>query len=79
MWYLMYLLQLHVFSFRRSCNKFFYSNTAVVEFSPIAYTVTEGLDAFVVLQLIRSGVLTGSSVVTVSTLEGSASGMNSIK
>ena len=58
---------------------YMFSNTAVVEFSPIAYTVTEGLDAFVDLQLIRSGVLTGSSVVTVSTLQGTASGMNSIK
>ena len=56
-----------------------YSNTAVVQFSPIAYTVTEGLDASVVLQLIRSGVLTGSSVVTVTTLQGTALGMNSIQ
>ena len=56
-----------------------YSNTAVVEFYPIAYTVTEGLDAFVDLLLIRSGPLTGSSVVTVTTLQGSASGMSSIK
>ena len=58
---------------------YMFSNTAVVEFSPIAYTVTEGLDASVVLQLIRSGPLTGSSVVTVSTLQGTASGMNSIQ
>ena len=56
-----------------------YSNTAVVQFSPISYTVTEGLDAFAILQLIRSGVLTGSSIVTVTTLQGTASGMNSIQ
>ena len=56
-----------------------YSNTAVVQFSPITYTVTEGLDEFAVLQLIRSGVLTGSSVVTVTTLQDTVSGMNSIQ
>ena len=52
-----------------------YSNTAVVQFSPITYTVTEGLDEFAILQLIRSGRLTGSSVVTVTSLQGTASGM----
>ena len=54
---------------------YMFSNTAVVQFSPTTYTVTEGLDAFVVLQLIRSGRLTGSSVVTVTTLQDTASGM----
>ena len=47
----------------------------MVQFDPITYTVTEGLDEFAVLQLIRSGVLTGSSVVTVTTQQGTASGM----
>ena len=56
-----------------------YSNTAVVQFSPITYTVTEGPGAIAILQLIRSGVLTGSSVVTVTTLQGTALGMNSIQ
>ena len=52
-----------------------YSNTAMVQFSPTTYTVTEGVDTFADLQLIRTGRLDDSSVVTVTTLQGTALGM----
>ena len=45
-----------------------------VEFDPTAYTVTEGVDAFAELNLVRSGHLDGSTVVTVSLLSGTAIG-----
>ena len=46
----------------------------LVEFDPTAYTVTEGVDAFAELTLIRSGHLDETTVVTVSPLSGTAIG-----
>ena len=45
-----------------------------MQFSPATYTVTEGVDGFAVLLLTRSGPIDGSSVVTVTTRQGTASG-----
>ena len=44
-----------------------------VSFDPISYTVTEG-DGFAELILIRSGDLSRTTVVTVTTADGSATG-----
>ena len=45
-----------------------------VTFDPIDYTVTEGLDAFAVLTLVRSGVTSETTVVTVTPMSGTAFG-----
>ena len=50
------------------------NHAALVQFSPATYTVTEGVDGFAVLLLTRSGPIDGSSVVTVTTQQGTASG-----
>ena len=46
-----------------------------VEFNPTAYTVTEGVDDFAELTLVRRGYLAQSTTVTVTTLSGTATGM----
>ena len=53
---------------------FFTLYAVFVEFDPTAYTVTEGVDAFAELTLIRSGHLIGPTIVTVSPLSGTAIG-----
>ena len=47
----------------------------LVSFDPTSYTVTEGDDGFVELFLVRSGDLDTDVVVTVTTADGSATGM----
>ena len=46
-----------------------------VEFDPTVYIVTEGEDAFADLRLVRSGDLSGFTVVTVTPQSGTATGM----
>ena len=45
-----------------------------VEFDPTAYNVTERVDDFANLMLVRSGDLSRVTVVTVTTVSGSATG-----
>ena len=45
-----------------------------VTFDPIDYTVTEGVDAFAVLTLVRSGVISETTMVTVTPQSGTALG-----
>ena len=45
-----------------------------VSFSPISYTVTEGLNPTVDLMLVRGGGLGRTITVTVTTVVGSAAG-----
>ena len=45
-----------------------------VTFDPTAYFVTEGVNAFSDLRLVRSGDLSGSTVVTVTPRSGTATG-----
>ena len=47
----------------------------LVSFDPISYTVTEGDDGFVELTLVKSGDLSRATVVTVTTADGSATGI----
>ena len=49
--------------------------SVTVSFNPTSYTVTEGDDEFAVLTLVRSGDLSRATVVTVTTADGSATGM----
>ena len=46
-----------------------------VEFDPTVYIVTEGVNAFADLRLVRSGDLSESTVVTVTPQSGTAIGM----
>ena len=46
-----------------------------VSFDPTTYTVTEGVDGVANLMLVRSGGLTRTVVVTVTTAAGTATGM----
>ena len=50
-------------------------SVVVVSFSPTTYTVTEGVDEFVELILVRSGVLSRATVVIVTTRSGTATGV----
>ena len=45
-----------------------------VTFDPIDYTVTEGVDAFAVLTLVRNGVISETTMVTVTPQSGTALG-----
>ena len=54
-------------------NLYFLSVT--VSFDPITYTVTEGKDDVVNISLVRSGDLTRTIVVTVTTVAGTDIGM----
>ena len=47
----------------------------MVSFDPTSYTVTEGEDDSVQLMLVRSGYFNRATVVTVTTANGSATGM----
>ena len=47
----------------------------VVSFDPTSYTVTEGDDGYVELTLVRSGDLSRATVVTITTVDGSATGI----
>ena len=47
----------------------------IVSFDPTTYTVTEGVDGVANLMLVRSGGLTRTVVVTVTTVAGTATGM----
>ena len=47
----------------------------MVSFDPTTYTVTEGVDEFAVLMLVRSGEISGITTVTVATVSGTAVGM----
>ena len=49
--------------------------TVTVSFNPTTYTVTEGVDSVANLMLVRSGGLTRTVVVTVTTAAGTAMGM----
>ena len=51
----------------------------LVEFNPTTYTVTEGVDNFAELTLVRSGYLAQTTTVTVSFQSGTATGMSSLK
>ena len=53
----------------------FFSLLVVVSFDPTSYTVTEGEDGFAELTLVRSGDTSGATVVTVTTADGSATGI----
>ena len=46
-----------------------------MSFDPTSYTVTEGEDGFAELTLVRSGDTSGATVVTVTTADGSATGI----
>ena len=46
-----------------------------VSFDPTTYTVTEGVDIVANLMLVRSGDLTRTVVITVTTVAGTATGM----
>ena len=46
----------------------------IVDFDPILYTVTEGVDGVAVLTLVRSGDLTGETTIDLSFTSGTASG-----
>ena len=46
-----------------------------ITFDPTAYTVTEGVDAFAELTILRSGQTSGSTVVRVNLHSGTAVGM----
>ena len=48
----------------------------VISFEPTSYTVTEGDDGFAELILVRSGYLNRTTIVTVTTADGSATGKN---
>ena len=48
--------------------------TVTVSFDPTTYTVTEGVDDVANLMLVRSGGLTRTVVVTVTTAAGTAMG-----
>ena len=50
------------------------SFVALVSFDPTSYTVIEGVDEFVLLGLVRSGDISGSTTVDVETLPGTAMG-----
>ena len=50
-------------------------SSAIVSFDPISYTVTEGVDKFVVLGLARSGDISGSTTVTITPQSATAMGM----
>ena len=52
-----------------------YFLSVIVSFDPTTYTVTEGVDDVANLMLIRSGGLTRTVVVTVTTVAGTATGM----
>ena len=47
----------------------------VVSFDATSYTVTEGVDEFAELTLVRSGDLSRTTVVTVTTGPGNATGV----
>ena len=49
--------------------------SVIITFDPTAYTVTEGVDSDTNLLIRRSGDLTRTVVVTVTTTEGTATGM----
>ena len=57
----------------RTLISFIFSVT--VSFDPTTYTVTEGVDGVANLMLVRSGDLTRTVVVTVTTAAGTATGM----
>ena len=44
----------------------------MVSFNPTDYTVTEGVDTFANLMLVRTGDLDGETIVIVTTVPGSA-------
>jgi hypothetical protein len=46
--------------------------SVVVAFSPTTYTVTEGVDEFAELVIVRSGDLSRNTTVTVTTFDASA-------
>ena len=48
--------------------------SVIVSFDPTIYTVTEGVDGFADLMLIRTGDTSRETVVTVTTVPGSANG-----
>ena len=50
-------------------------NPVSVSFDPTTYTVTEGVDGVANLMLVRSGGLTRTVVVTVTTAAGTAMSM----
>ena len=50
------------------------SSSVVVSFDPAAYTVTEGVDKFAKLMLVRTGNHNRSTIVSVATSDGSAKG-----
>ena len=52
----------------------FFSELQVVSFDPTVYTVTEGVDDFVVLTLVRIGDISGATTITVTIESGSALG-----
>ena len=52
-----------------------YFLSVIVSFDPTTYTVTEGVDGVANLMLVRSGGLTRTVVVTVTTVAGTATGM----
>ena len=51
-----------------------YYFSVLVSFDPTSYTVTEGDDEFAALRLVRSGDTSGTTVVTVNPVPGSAIG-----
>ena len=52
----------------------FHQISVIVSFDPTIYTVTEGVDGFANLRLIRTGDISRETVVTVTTVLGSANG-----
>ena len=52
-----------------------FSYSVIVSFDPTSYTVTEGVDEFVVLTLARSRDISEVTLVTVTTVPGSATGI----
>ena len=50
--------------------------SVIVSFDPTDYTVTEGVDGVANLRLIRTGDIIRETVVTVTTIQGSADGIH---